>query len=71
MASLGTLLVFVAAVIMERIVSMITHRHLQVRQWNLALEPCGRWDANVVEFHCAPSRPLWNASVGILVNVSS
>jgi hypothetical protein len=30
---------------------MITHRHLQVRQWDLAVEAgCGR-DAHVVEFH--------------------
>jgi hypothetical protein len=34
----------------ERIVLMITHRHLQVRQWDLAVEPrCGR-DTDVVEF---------------------
>ena len=38
------------------IVLMITYGDAQMREWNLALEMVGRWDADMLKFHRGPHR---------------
>jgi hypothetical protein len=52
----------------ERVVLVIAYGDLQMRQWDLAVEPGGRWYADVVVLHC---QALLLHAAALVVNVDA